>query len=66
METPGTEFLTLDWIIRNIQLTTVCVSSIAHVVSCPPGMRLLARNGLVNEVEFLGPIPQNGGRPMRL
>ena len=36
------------------------------VVSCPPRVRLPARNGLVNEVEFLGLIPQNGGRPMRL
>ena len=25
-----------------------------------------SRNGLVNETEFLGLIPQNGGRPMRL
>ena len=25
-----------------------------------------ARNGLVNKVEFLGLISQNGGRPMRL
>ena len=36
------------------------------LVLCPPRMRLRARNGLVNEVEFLGLIPQNGGRPMRL
>ena len=36
------------------------------LVSCPPRVPLLARNGLVNEVEFLGLIPQNGGRPMRL
>ena len=35
-------------------------------VSCPPRARLPARNGLVNGVEFLGLIPQNGGRPMRL
>jgi len=33
------------------------------LVSCPP---LPARNGLVNKVEFLGLIPQNSGRPMRL
>ena len=33
---------------------------------CPPCVRLPTRNGLVNEVEFLGLIPQNGGRPMRL
>ena len=33
---------------------------------CPPRARLSARNGLVNKVEFLGLIPQNGGRPMRL
>ena len=37
-----------------------------YVVSCPPRARLPARNGLVNEVEFLGLIPQNGERPMRL
>ena len=36
------------------------------LVSCPPRARLPARNGLVNEVEFLGLIPQNGGRPTRL
>ena len=36
------------------------------VVLCPPRVCLPARNGLVNEVEFLGLIPQNGGRPMRL
>ena len=36
------------------------------LVSCPPRVHLPARNGLVNEVEFLGLIPQNGGRPMRL
>ena len=35
------------------------------VISYPPHTRLPARNGLVNEVEFLGLIPQNGGRPMR-
>ena len=32
----------------------------------PTPAHLPARNGLVNEVEFLGLIPQNGGRPMRL
>ena len=37
-----------------------------EVVSCPPRARLPARNGLVNEVKFLGLIHQNGGRPMRL
>ena len=36
------------------------------VVSWPARARLPARNGLVNEVEFLGLIPQNGERPMRL
>ena len=36
------------------------------LVSWPVRARLPARNGLVNEVEFLGLIPQNGGRPMRL
>ena len=36
------------------------------LVSCPPRARLPARNSLVNKVEFLGLIPQNGGRPMRL
>jgi len=46
--------------------------SVTHIarwcalVSCPPRARLPARNGLVNEVEFLGLIPQIGGRPMRL
>ena len=40
--------------------------SCVNVVSCPPRARLPARNDLVNEVEFLGLIPQNGGRPMRL
>ena len=30
------------------------------VVSCPAHARLLARNSLVNEVEFLGLITQNG------
>ena len=33
-----------------------------ELVSCPPRARLLARNGLVKEVEFLGLIPQNGER----
>ena len=37
-----------------------------RVVSWPARARLPARNGLVNEVEFLGLIPQNGERPMRL
>ena len=43
-----------------------------ELVSCPPPppppprARLLARNGLVKEVKFLGLIPQNGERPMRL
>ena len=41
-------------------------SACTILVSCPPCARLPARNGLVNEVEFLGLIPQNGGRPMRL
>ena len=36
------------------------------LISCPPRACLPARNGLVNKVEFLGLIPQNGGRPMRL
>ena len=36
------------------------------LVSCPPHTRLPVRNGLVNEVEFLGLFPQDGGRPMRL
>ena len=36
------------------------------VVSCPSRVRLSARNCLVNEVEFLGLIPQNSERPMRL
>ena len=30
------------------------------LVSCPASARLPARNGLVNEVEFLGLITQNG------
>ena len=30
------------------------------LVSCPARARLPARNGLVNEVEFLGLITQNG------
>jgi len=34
------------------------------LASCSHRARLPARNGLVNEVEFLGLIPQNGGRPM--
>ena len=36
------------------------------LVSCPPRTCLPARNDLVNEVKFLGFIPQNGGRLMRL
>ena len=32
--------------------------TVVHLVSCPARTRLLARNGLVNEVEFLGLIPQ--------
>jgi len=36
------------------------------LVSYPSHLRLPARNGLVNKVEFLGLIPQNCGRPMRL
>ena len=36
------------------------------VVLWPARTRLPARNSLVNEVEFLGLIHQNGGRPMRL
>ena len=36
------------------------------LVSCPPCVRLPARNGMVNKVESLGLVPQNGGRPMRL
>ena len=46
-----------------------CPHTFPHIptlVSCPPRARLPARNGLVNEVEFLGLIHQNGGRPMRL
>ena len=39
------------------------VSRTVRLVSCPPRARLPARNGLVNEVEFLGLIPQNSGRP---
>ena len=38
----------------------------SSLVPMHPGARLPARNGLVNEVEFLGLIPQNGERPMRL
>ena len=36
------------------------------IVSSPPRARLPARNGLVSKLKFLGLIPQNGGRPMRL
>ena len=43
-----------------------CYTTCAVLVSCPPRARLPVRNGLVNEVEFLGLIHQNGGRPMRL
>ena len=48
------------WGLRN--KVTPCFS----LVSCPPHACLPVRNGLVNEVEFLGLISQNGGRPMRL
>ena len=40
MEIPGTEFLTLDWIIRSIRLTTVCSSEVmcnfyrGHLYTC--------------------------------
>ena len=47
-------------------LMKFCIVQAYTVVSCPPRARLPARNGLVNEVEFLGLIHQNGGRPMRL
>ena len=33
---------------------------VGGLVSCPARARLPARNGLVNEVEFLGLITQNG------
>ena len=35
-------------------------ASDASLVSCPARARFPARNGLVNEVEFLGLITQNG------
>ena len=38
----------------------VCLGGSADLVSCPARARLPARNGLVNEVEFLGLITQNG------
>ena len=43
-------------------LTVVSLTDLSPpgVVSCPPHVRLPVRNGLVNEVEFLGLIPQNG------
>ena len=36
------------------------VDQLRALVSCPARTRLPARNGLVNEVEFLGLITQNG------
>ena len=55
--------------IINLSSSIVCHLSIFpsfYLVLCPPCVRLPVRNGLVNEVEFLGLIHQNGGRPMRL
>ena len=44
-----------------VPLTRVAyVTACGIVVLCPAHARLLARNGLVNEVEFLGLITQNG------
>ena len=65
----------LQLTIEGIHITTRRVLYKSHtpiieahdlLVSCPPRARLPARNGLVNEVKFLGLIPQNGERPMRL
>ena len=53
-------------------LTGTCICTclysmcMVHLVVCLPCVHLPARNDLVNEVEFLGLIPQNCGRPMRL
>ena len=35
MEIPGTEFLTLDWIIRSIRLTTVCTNTLKPIQRWP-------------------------------
>jgi len=39
---------------------------VTALLSCPPRMHLPARNSLVNKGKFLGLIPQNWWRPMRL
>ena len=44
----------------NMQLAKLLLPSLAELVSCPARARLPARNGLVNKVEFLGLITQNG------
>ena len=36
------------------------LGELGELVSCPARARLPARNGLVNEVKFLGLITQNG------
>ena len=48
------------------QFKTPIPLSYSFLVSCSPRVCLPARNGLVYKVEFLGLIPQNGGRPMKL
>ena len=62
-----TVFLIRVWgLVMGLVDVSVVVELASFLVSCSPRLRLLARNGLVNEVKFFGLIPQNGGRPMKL
>ena len=62
-----TVFLMRVWgLVMGLVDVSVVVELASFLVSCPPHVGLPARNGLMNEVKFLGLIPQNGGRPMRL
>ena len=62
-----TVFLIRVWgLVMGLVDVPIVVELASFLVSCSPRTGLPARNGLVNKVKFLGLIPQNGGRPMRL
>ena len=54
--------VSLSYTVHHREIWGVCKGCVreGYAVSCPARARLSARNGLVNEVKFLGLITQNG------
>ena len=61
LESESWESSYLHWFLKGPREFSICCRRwYSYVALCPARARLPARNGLVNEVEFLGLITQNG------